>query len=74
MEVLAVSGEEVYYLAYPLSDGSIGSARFFDINDRDGCHISLDMYRSNLGEVTREVFLRYVDRHGGEFCESPLQS
>ncbi|MCL6548272.1 MAG: hypothetical protein K6T30_05120 [Alicyclobacillus sp.] len=52
-----------YYLEYELSNGERVILEFDDINDRDGCHISLDMYRANLGPITPEV----LDRVSGKF-------
>ncbi|MBX6396021.1 MAG: hypothetical protein IRY98_09965 [Alicyclobacillaceae bacterium] len=56
---------DYYYLTYELADGRVGAARFGSEEDRDGCHISLDLYRANLGPVDDEVFARMVQRHQG---------
>lgn len=56
-----------YVLSYKLEDGRQVAAVFGDINDRDGCDISLGMYRANLGPVTQEVWERMVTRFQGTF-------
>jgi hypothetical protein len=61
--------DETYFLTYILDDDSEVAARFSNINDRDGCHISLDMYKVNLGPVTREVWERIVGKFKGEIVE-----
>jgi hypothetical protein len=58
--------QEIYFLTYELEDGRQVAARFLDINDRDGCDISLGMYRMNLGPITEEVWERLVRRFNGE--------
>lgn len=54
-----------YYLTYLLADGTTAGARFASEDDRDGCQISLDLYRTHLGPVDEGVFARMVERHGG---------
>jgi hypothetical protein len=61
--------DETYFLTYILDDDSEVAARFSNINDRDGCHISLDMYKVNLGPVTREVWERIVGKFKGEIVK-----
>jgi hypothetical protein len=61
--------EETYILTYELDDGRQVAARFYDINDRDGCEISLGMYRANLGPITEEVWERIVQKFRGEKIE-----
>jgi hypothetical protein len=56
---------ERYYLEYELSDGTRVMLAFDDINDRDGCHISLDMYKVQLGPVDMEVLVRVVGKFRG---------
>lgn len=58
--------EEIYYLEYELSTGERKMLRFNNLNDRDGCYISLDMYKAQLGPVTDEVFHRIVHKFHGE--------
>ncbi|UOF92191.1 hypothetical protein LSG31_08465 [Fodinisporobacter ferrooxydans] len=57
--------EESFYLTYLLEDDREVAAKFDDINDRDGCHISLDMYKVNLGPITDEVWERMVGKFRG---------
>ncbi|MBX5437522.1 MAG: hypothetical protein IRZ33_09955 [Alicyclobacillaceae bacterium] len=54
-----------YYLEYELSDGTRVILVFDNINDRDGCHISLEMYKANLGPVTGEVLDRVSAKFNG---------
>jgi hypothetical protein len=54
-----------YVLTFALDDGREVAASFTNINDRDGCDISLDMYRVNLGPITPEVWERIVDKFNG---------
>ncbi|GIM47897.1 hypothetical protein DNHGIG_34460 [Collibacillus ludicampi] len=58
--------QDTYILTYELEDGRQVAARFLDINDRDGCDISLGMYRMNLGPITEEVWIRIVHKFNGE--------
>lgn len=72
-ESFAVGGDllEEYYLQYELSDGAGPRVVMFgDINDRDGCHISLDMYRANLGPVDLEVLARIAAKFHGKIVDS----
>ncbi len=45
--------EEEFYLEYELSDSTRVLLQFNNINDRDGCHISLDMYKTQLRSGNR---------------------
>lgn len=54
-----------FILKYKLGDGSEVRAYFRNENDRDGCDISLGMYRSNLGPITSEVWDRMVGKFNG---------
>lgn len=56
-----------YILTFTLADGKQVAARFQDINDRDGCDISLHMYESNLGPVGVEVWERMLRTFHGEW-------
>jgi len=59
------------YLEYELSDGKRVFLAFENINDRDGCHISLDMYKVQLGPITEEVLHRILAKfHGQVVTES----
>ncbi|BCJ87044.1 hypothetical protein [Effusibacillus dendaii] len=55
-----------YVLTYQLHDGAEVAASFGDINDRDGCDISLGMYQINLGPITQEVWERIVAKFKGK--------
>ncbi|EJY56911.1 hypothetical protein URH17368_0338 [Alicyclobacillus hesperidum URH17-3-68] len=57
-----------YYLEYELSDGQRVILAFDEENDRDGCHISLDMYKAQLGPVTEEVLSRIVNKFHGRIA------
>ena len=57
--------EEDYILTFALDDGREVAASFKNMNDRDGCDISLDMYRVNLGPITQEVWERIVRKSNG---------
>jgi hypothetical protein len=61
-----MSNTEFYYATFTVDTGDEMAAKFSDINKRDGFEISLSMYRSNLGPVTREVFLQYAERFEGQ--------
>jgi hypothetical protein len=54
-----------FLLTYKLGDGSEVVASFQNENDRDGCDISLGMYKSNLGPITDEVWERMVGKFNG---------
>jgi hypothetical protein len=71
--MLLVSGQDAYYLEYELSDGRRVVLKFADENDRDGCHISLDMYRVQLGPVDEEVIEQIALKkfHGQIIAPSP---
>ena len=59
-----------YYLQYELSDGAGARVVVFeDENDRDGCHISLDMYRANLGPVDDSVLARIAAKFRGKIVQ-----
>jgi hypothetical protein len=57
---------EESYLEYELSDATRVLLWFHNINDRDGCHISLDMYKAQLGPVTEDVLARILDKFRGK--------
>jgi hypothetical protein len=61
--------QEDYFLTYILDDDREVAAKFADINDRDGCHISLDMYKVNLGPITEEVWRKIVGKFKGQLIE-----
>ncbi|GMA57111.1 hypothetical protein C7445_107144 [Alicyclobacillus sacchari] len=61
---------DTYYLEYELSDGQRVILAFDEENDRDGCHISLDMYKAQLGPVTEDVFSRIVNKFNGRIASS----
>jgi hypothetical protein len=52
-------GDDTAYLEYELSDGRRVLLAFANLNDRDGCHISLDMHQAYIGPVD-EAALRTV--------------
>lgn len=58
------------FLEYELADDRHVLLKFQHINDRDGCHISLDMYKANLGPVTEEVITRISDKFSGKIVTS----
>jgi hypothetical protein len=55
-----------YYLEYEIDNGARIILAFDEENDRDGCHISLDMYKAQLGPVTEDVFTRIREKFRGE--------
>ncbi|WAH37342.1 hypothetical protein [Alicyclobacillus dauci] len=57
---------EPYYLEYEITTGERFILRFGDENDRDGCHISLDMYKGQLGPVDEAVLERILAKFHGE--------
>lgn len=59
-------GEDTYYLEYELSDFRRVILAFGNENDRDGCHISLEMYKHQLGPVDEEVLRRILAKFTGE--------
>lgn len=61
-----MTGSNESYLEYELHDATRVLLRFQNLNDRDGCHISLDMYKAQLGPVTEEVLSRIVEKFHGE--------
>lgn len=54
-----------YYLQYALTSGEVVMLVFDAEDDRDGCHISLDMYKANLGPVDHDVLTRIMDKFRG---------
>lgn len=62
----AVGNPDVYYLEYELFDGSRVILKFDNENDRDGCHISLDMYKVQLGPVDMSVLETIMMKFGGQ--------
>lgn len=58
--------EETYYLEYVTADEERVFLKFADENNRDGCHISLDMYKVQLGPVTMDVLLGILKKFKGE--------
>lgn len=57
---------DTYYLEYEISSGERVILAFADVNDRDGCHISLDMYKVQLGPVDEAVLQRILGKFQGE--------
>jgi len=55
-----------YYLEYELSDAKRFILAFENENDRDGCHISLDMYKVQLGPVDEPVLNRILVKFQGK--------
>lgn len=62
---------ENFYLEYQLTSGARVIMGFADENDRDGCHISLDMYKGQLGPVDDEVLNRILRKFKGEILSRP---
>jgi hypothetical protein len=56
---------DLFYLEYELANGNRVILVFDDMNNRDGCHISLDMYKVQLGPVTEEVLHRILGKFSG---------
>lgn len=54
-----------YYLQYELTSGELVMLTFTEEDDRDGCHISLDMYKANLGAVDHDVLHRIMEKFRG---------
>ena len=54
-----------YYATMTLADGRRLVASFANVNDRDGFEISLGLYRSNLGQITEEVYTRFLKKFDG---------
>ncbi len=63
--VAELSEDETAFLEYELSDGRQVILGFHNINDRDGCYISLDMYKVQLGPITDEVLARILGKFKG---------
>lgn len=61
---------ETYYLEYELDGGERVILSFDDLNNRDGCHISLDMYKGQLGPVDKAVMQRILAKFKGEILHS----
>lgn len=57
---------DTYYLEYEISNGERVILAFADVNNRDGCHISLDMYKVQLGPVDEAVLQRILGKFQGE--------
>jgi hypothetical protein len=57
---------ESSYLEYELSDTSRVILVFETLNNRDGCYISLDMYKAQLGPVTKDVLQRILLKFNGQ--------
>lgn len=60
-----VGADDCCYLQYDLSDGQAIVLVFQNINDLDGCHISLDMYKANLGPVDVAIAERIASKFNG---------
>jgi hypothetical protein len=60
--------EAAYYLEYQTAEEKRVFLRFQSENDRDGCHISLDMYKAQLGLVTMTVLLGIAQKFNGEIA------
>lgn len=54
-----------FYLQYELSSGELVMLMFQTEDDRDGCHISLDMYKSNLGPLYSTALERMLGKFDG---------
>lgn len=65
-EVFSMRGEDRYYLEYALAEGQRVILLFDNMNDRDGCHISLDMYKVQLGPVDNASLQRILEKFRGE--------
>lgn len=61
-----MSEQDLCYLEYELTDGTRKILRFGNMNDMDGCHISLDMYKVQLGPVDETVLERILAKFNGE--------
>lgn len=68
MEGLTVT-TDTYYLEYQTSDNTHLFLSFQNENDRDGCHISLDMYKSQLGTVDMAVLHGILIKFQGRIIE-----
>ncbi len=62
----SVGSSDTYYLEYELVDGQRVILKFDNENDRDGCHISLDMYKVQLGPVDMSVLENIALKFGGQ--------
>ncbi len=56
---------ETAYLEYELDDGRRVMLAFSNIDNRDGCDISLGMYKAQLGPITDEVLARILGKFSG---------
>jgi hypothetical protein len=65
-----MADQEKYYSTIRVEEKHL-TARFDNINDRDGFEISLGMYKANLGPLTEEVFRRFTDKFSGEVIVQP---
>ncbi len=66
--------ESPYYLQYELTSGELVMLTFAEEDDRDGCHISLDMYKANLGAVDHEVLQRILEKFRGAMITASSKS
>ncbi|GGJ08978.1 hypothetical protein GCM10010885_17580 [Alicyclobacillus cellulosilyticus] len=64
-----VKDDDTAYLEYELSDGRRAILRFAHIDHRDGCHISLDLYKAYLGPVDEVVLQRVLAKFRGELVQ-----
>jgi hypothetical protein len=55
-----------YVLAVQLNHGDVIHTSFNDENNRDGCDISLGLYKANLGPITNEVLDRMLTLFQGQ--------
>jgi len=62
---------DTYYLEYQLTDGQRVMLAFNDINDRDGCHISLDLYKAQIGPIDGDVLRQISDKFHGRLLSPP---
>lgn len=58
--------EPAYYLEYITAGDERVFLKFANENNRDGCHISLDMYKVQLGPVDMTVLTRIAQKFQGE--------
>lgn len=64
-----MAGTDAAILEYQLASGERVRLLFHNENDLDGCHISLEMYKANLGPVDRDVLCRIMDKFHGTFAD-----
>lgn len=60
---------ERFYLEYELNDGKRVMLTFDNLNNRDGCHISLDMYKVQLGPIDDAVLARILGKFSGHVVQ-----